>query len=188
MRKLLNFIAFQICWFANVLGAANAMPWAGPAITLVWMVAHLAALRGPDARRERSIEACIIVAAMSLGWLADSCLHLLNLTAFPENGGLAGSLPGWMVALWVCFAATLRHSLGWLRGRWLTGALLGAVGGPLAYLAGESFGAIALGGNTAIAAVSVQFALATPILLALVRFAERPLVGARNQQSTRLGS
>jgi hypothetical protein len=51
-------------------------------------------------------------------------------------------------------AATLRHSLGWLRGRWLVGAVLGAVGGPLAYLGGESLGALILNGNLAIAAAS----------------------------------
>ena len=78
-----------------------------------------------------------------------------------------------MIALWTCFAATLRHSLAWLRARWLLAAVLGAVGGPLAYLGGESLGAISLTGDLSIAAISAQYAIATPILLAIAHYTTR---------------
>lgn len=165
---LFNFVAFQGCWFANVLGAANATPWLGPVATGVWMIVHFVRLDGPAAT-----EARVLISAVLLGWAADSTLVLSGLLAFPPFAQLGQPSPVWMVALWVCFAATLRHSLGWLRGRWLVGAALGAVGGPLAYLGGESLGALILNGNLAIAAVSLQFALATPILMAVVKLAER---------------
>ena len=113
-----------------------------------------------------------------LGWLADSCLVLTGLIAFPAYTHLGGPSPVWMVALWVAFAATLRHSLGWLRGRWLLGAVLGAIGGPLAYLSGQALGAVALHGEAGVLAVAVQFALATPLLLTAVRHAERGLGNA----------
>jgi hypothetical protein len=110
-----------------------------------------------------------------LGWLADSGLALAGLIAFPESTRLGGPSPLWMVALWAAFASTLRHSLGWLRGRWSLGVALGAIGGPLAYLGGEALGAITVTGTAGVAAVAVQYALATPLLLAVVRHAERGL-------------
>jgi hypothetical protein len=167
-HPLANFAAFQACWFANVLGAAHGLPWAGPLVTAGWLAVHLAGLRG-----EAAVELRVLVAAALLGWLADSGLVLAGLVTFPETTRLGGPSPVWMVALWAAFAATLRHSLGWLRGRLASGALLGAAGGPLAYLAGQSLGAITLTGEAGIAAVAVQYALATPLLLALVVRAER---------------
>ncbi len=167
IHKVLNFLAFQVAWFANVLGAAHGVPWAGPALTLVWLAAHVAALRGDAAPELR-----LVLAGAALGWMADSTLVLAGLVAFPSTAQLGGPSPVWMVALWASFAATFRHALGWLRERFLLGAAFGAVGGPAAYLAGEALGAIALSGGAAVLAVSVQYALATPALLAMVRFVE----------------
>ncbi|MGI9334295.1 MAG: DUF2878 domain-containing protein [Gammaproteobacteria bacterium] len=166
--NLLNFMAFQLCWFANVLGAAQAMPWAGPVVTFAWLAAHFTALRG-----EARTEAWAIATAVTIGWLADSTLVLADLIAFPEQAQMGGPSPAWMVALWAGFAATLRHALGWLRGRWLLGAALGAAGGPLAYASGEALGALSLSGPAGLTAVAVQYALATPLLLAVVHVSER---------------
>ena len=52
--------------------------------------------------------------------------------------------PFWMLSLWMAFATTLNHSLRWLMTRPLAAALAGAIGGPLAYLAGARLGALAL--------------------------------------------
>jgi hypothetical protein len=167
-HPLANFGAFQFCWFANVLGAAHGLPWAGPLLTASWLAVHLAGLRG-----EAGLELRVLATAAALGWLADSGLVLAGLIAFPETTRLGGPSPLWMVALWAAFAATLRHSLGWLRGRLLAGALLGAAAGPMAYLAGQALGAITVAGEAGIAAVALQYAVATPLLLALVGRAER---------------
>lgn len=166
--RLLNFAGFQLCWFANVLAAAHGLPWAGPLLTLAWLGAHVALLRD-----DAPCDARVILAGAAFGWLADSALVLAGLIAFPEPARLGAPTTIWMVALWAGFAATLRHALGWLRGRWLAGAVLGALGGPLAYLAGESLGAIVLSGHAAFAAVALQYALATPLLLLVVSRCER---------------
>jgi hypothetical protein len=61
-----------------------------------------------------------------------------------------------------------------LRGRPALGAVLGLVGGPLAYLGGEKLGAVALVQPVpALAALAVVWALATPLLLALALRLER---------------
>ncbi len=182
-HPLVNFIAFQACWFANVLGAAHGVPWTGPLVTAAWLAVHLGALRA-----QAPLEARVLIAAAVLGWLADSGLVMAGLVAFPEAARLGGPSPVWMVALWVVFASTLRHSLGWLRGRWLLGAALGAVGGPLAYLGGEALGAIAVAGTAGVAAVAVQYALATPLLLAVVHHAEQARGAALSTRAEEAGS
>jgi hypothetical protein len=65
---------------------------------------------------------------------------------------------------------TLNHSLRWLLGRPVTAALLGAFGGPLAYLAAsQGFGAVALELplSASIGAIAAGWALAL-MCLALV--------------------
>jgi hypothetical protein len=64
------------------------------------------------------------------------------------------------------FATTLNVSLRWMKKRWTLAAGLGAVGGPLAYLAGAQLGAVTLTEtSTALAAIGTVWALAMPVLL-----------------------
>lgn len=50
--------------------------------------------------------------------------------------------PLWLVLLWISFACTLRHSLGWIFDRWYVAIGLGSVGGALTYLGADKLGAI----------------------------------------------
>jgi hypothetical protein len=116
-------------------------------------------------------EVLLLVAAGVLGLVLDSALVLAGRLAFAEGVLVPGLAPYWMVTLWVLFATTFNRSLRWLRGLLPLAALLGAVGGPLAYLAGARLGAAevlepAWLGHLAVAAI---YALATPALLALAR-------------------
>jgi uncharacterized membrane protein len=71
--------------------------------------------------------------------------------------------------MWVGFAALLNHALGWLRGRYLLAALLGAVFGPPAYLTGVQFDVLAFNVERwqAIAILAVVWGTAVPALLML---------------------
>ena len=75
-----------------------------------------------------------------------------------------------MVALWAIFATTLNVSLRSLRPhRWLA-ALLGAIGGPVAYYAGARLGALEFGTPApALAAIGIGWAILTPALLGTAR-------------------
>ena len=59
-----------------------------------------------------------------------------------------------------------------MRGRWITAALFGALGGPAAYYGGLRLGALEFGNMEAgLAALAIGWAVLTPLLLALsVRF------------------
>jgi hypothetical protein len=171
MGVLRNLVAFQLCWFASVLGAAHGIPWIGPLVTAAWLVAHV---RGQQTAV--SVEMKLVLVAAVLGWFADSALVLAGLVAFPEPARLGGPSPLWMVGLWAALGATLRHSLGWLRGRWVLACAFGAIGGPAAYLGGQALGAISVMGTVGAVAVGVQYALATPLLLAVLKRLEKGAV------------
>jgi hypothetical protein len=70
--------------------------------------------------------------------------------------------------MWVLFASTLNVSLRWLRGRWLTAAVLGAAAGPLAYYAGAQLGGVVISDPLfAMAALAVGWASFMPLLIKL---------------------
>ncbi len=171
MRNVVNFVAFQICWLACVLGAARGMPLLGVAVVGGWAIAHLAASEVPVER-----EAGLMLAAAVLGLFGDSVLALGGWIEFPAHARLGEPTTVWMVALWVAFATTLGHSLRWLRGRYWLGALGGAIFGPLAYWAGARLGAVTmLRGAESLAAVAALWTLAIPALLAVQGMLERRL-------------
>lgn len=169
LHPVANLLAFQLGWFAGVVGAAAGWPLLGALYTGLWLALHLRACAAA-----RGVEARLLLSAAVLGFAADSALVLGGLIAFPEHARLAAPTTLWMVALWVNLAATLRHGLGWLRRRAGLAALLGAVAGPLAYLAGSRLGAITLvKPELATAAIALEWALSLPLLSALAVFLGR---------------
>jgi len=169
LRVILNILGFQIGWFACVLGAASGRPWLGPLVAAPVLAWHLARA----ARPER--EAGLLLLAGLVGLVLDSILVQAGRLRFAEGTVVPGLAPYWMLTLWLLFASTFNLSLRWLRDRLGLAALFGAVGGPLAYAAGARLGAAEALEPLALtlAAVSLSYALATPLLL----FAARQLDG-----------
>lgn len=159
MQKIINFIVFQSAWFAAVLGAANGMPWLGVVAVPVALAVHLAF------SVNRRAELLLALAAGVLGFMIDSALVTAGAFVpipfvFPRP---FSSL--WMVMLWVNLATTLNLSMGWLRSRYALAALVGAIGGPLAYYSGAKLGAMSVlpepGG---LLAIGIAWAVALPLL------------------------
>lgn len=161
-HRLANFAASQAAWFAAVLGAAHGHPVAGalPALAVVgW---HLAISARPGA------EARLVLAATALGAVFETTMLATGLVAYAPHPGPAGLPPGWLLALWAVFAATLNVTLRGLRGRPALAALLGAVAGPAAFSSGVRLGAAHFVDPTAaLAALAVGWAIAMPVLMAL---------------------
>ena len=178
-RPFANLVAFQLCWLAAVLGAAAGLPWLGVLFAAAWLAAHVRA-----AGSSAVVELKLIVAAGVLGYALDSLLVLAGFISFPPEARLGAPSTVWMVTLWLAFAATLRHVLGWLRRRYLLGALLGAVAGPFAYWSGAKLGAVVLTDTVpSLVAIGVEWLLAMPALLGLLAFLERNGADANNPGS-----
>lgn len=161
---LWNFVAFQVGWFACVLGAAHGWPWLGTA-------AGAAIVAGHVLRAARPIEELKLVGiALAIGVVWDSALVSLGWIRFTSGTLVEGIAPPWILALWALFATTLNVSLGWLKGRWLVAALLGGVAGPLSYWAGARLGAVEIVAPVpALAALALGWATMTPLLVAMAR-------------------
>ncbi len=158
----LNFIAFQIGWFACVLGGAKGWPWLGPLVTAAIVALHLYWAARPRA------EVVLILLSGLLGFVADSLLTGLGLLRFPSGQFHQHFAPYWMVAMWMLFATTFNISLRWLKPRLGLAALLGAVAGPLAYYGGAKLGGVSLDNPLAsLLAVAGVWTLAMPLLLVI---------------------
>jgi hypothetical protein len=172
MRSAVNFIAFQIGWFAAVLGAGHGMPWLG--LVIVPWILLLNLVLSADWRQEL----IIALAAAVMGFAVDTGLVAAGVFAPVPFLVSRPFSPPWMVMLWVNQATTLNSCLAWLRGRYVAGALFGAVGGPLAYLGGAKLGAASLPSTNGLVVLGITWAAAFPALLAVAELVRR-LLAAR---------
>ncbi len=161
---VVTFAAFELAWFACVLGAAHGRPLAGVGVAMIVIALGLA--RGAKPR----VDAALVAVALVIGLIWDSSMSRLGWIAYAEPGPLPGIAPVWILALWALFAMVLREPLRWLHKRLPLAALLGALGGPLSYAAAERLGACRLVEPIA-AGVALAFgwAVITPLLLVLAR-------------------
>ena len=171
-----NFAAFQLAWLLAVWGASVGLWWLGPVAVAVWVSAY------SIWRKCARAEAPLWLGAGLLGAMTDSLLVWSGAMAFPESAGPGFPTTPWMVALWINFAAALRHCMGWLCGRFVLATVFGAIGGPLAYLAGSKFGALEI---QSLPAIVVAWLLVMPGLL-LIEMKTRSRAGAGSAQSGKL--
>ncbi len=151
-RKIINFAVFYAGWFASVyFHDARSLLAVAAAVGL-----HFA-LSGTK-------EAKTIGWAILIGTVADTVLERSGLLRYAGGPRLLFFCPLWIAGLWALFATTLHSSLGWLKGRPLAGALLGAIGGPVSYFTAARFGAVEIG-TPGLIAVAVEYAILVPILL-----------------------
>jgi len=161
-KIVLNFITFQVAWFACVLGGANDRALAGTMVVGAVIGLHLTLARRPLP------EALLIVMAAVIGLAWDSLVVALGLMSYPAGNFAPGLAPYWIVAMWALFATSLNLSMAWLKGRPWLAALFGAVGGPLAYLAGERLGGVQMPDPVlALSAQALGWAVLLPMLTRL---------------------
>jgi hypothetical protein len=130
------FLVGQIGWFACVLGAARGASYWGIALVVILIVLHLWRVKRPRA------ELKLLATVTLIGGLWESALVDLGLLEYPHSTVVDGIAPFWLLALWCLFAAQFNTTYRWLKQRVLTGALLGAVAGPLSFRAGAALGAL----------------------------------------------
>jgi hypothetical protein len=132
-----NALGFQSAWWLSVLGVVVGFPLLGPlAMTLYLVIDHYSFTKG-------QAELVLILSAILAGTIADSIFASTGLLSYAGGYDFApGLAPLWISVMWGGFAATLNHSLGWLKKRTSLAFLMGAVFGPLSYMAGSKFEAI----------------------------------------------
>ena len=162
MKSVLNFVIFQVGWFACVYGGGNQLPWLGTFFVAVAVLFHLNMVLMP--RQELHL----LLAALFTGLVLELILINAGILIYPSGILTRGPPPHWILALWILFAMTLNLSLRWLRNHLYLGMILGAVAGPVSYMAGNKLGGVMFPDTTlALIILSLSWALVTPGLVLL---------------------
>lgn len=158
-EAIINFVLFQLGWFACVLGAAKNTPWLGVIVVLAIVAWHLWQAKAAKP------EIILLLITLLIGGVFDQLMLSSHLITYQSHGWSDALLPAWILALWAVFITTFNVSLRWMRNRWLIAVLFGAIGGPLAYFAAESLGAVTLNMSLAYVVLGLGWAILTPLLL-----------------------
>jgi hypothetical protein len=162
---ILNFVVFQLVWFVSLKGAAIGHPWLGVIAVAVFLLLEMFLGGRPW------LEARVAGAAALCGLVFDTIFVRLDLLRYASPEPFVWLAPIWILAMWVNFGLTLNSSMRWLHGKPALAAALGAVGGPLAYLAGVRIGAATLNAPVPIVygAIALVWGIATPFLFWVAR-------------------
>ncbi len=159
---IINFVLFQIGWFACVLGAAKQMPWLGVIVVFAIVVWHFSHAKQPKN------ELYLLILTLLIGAIYDQSMLQNDLITYQAHGWSNALVPAWILALWAEFATILNVSLRWMRNRTVIAVLFGAIGGPLAYIGAARLGAVTLNAlPLSYVALSIGWAIITPLLLKL---------------------
>ena len=177
MALLVNFIGFQVGWFACVLGAANDKELLGMIIALGIVVYHVVS------QADSINELKLVLAAVVIGLFWEAWVLNLNVLYYPSHSEASFWAPYWLIAMWALFATTINLSMGWLKGRWVLAVLMGAIFGPLAFVAGEKLDAVVfLDSTLSMIILAIGWGLLMPSLLWL---AERTNQNFNSEENAR---
>ncbi|MFO0855812.1 MAG: DUF2878 domain-containing protein [Phycisphaerales bacterium] len=158
--KVINFALFQAAWFGCVLSAAKGYWWMPP-ICAVFVCAAYLLMREDMIANVRTLAIIVVI-----GTVIDLVLWRAKIVGFAQPQANFISIAAWFASLWASFATTLRLSMSWLRSRYVVSAIFGAIGGPLAYLAGERLGALILPSKTlSLIVLAGEWAVLTPLVM-----------------------
>tara|TARA_Y100001970_G_C14118541_1_gene794973 strand:- start:450 stop:986 length:537 start_codon:yes stop_codon:yes gene_type:complete len=160
-----NILGFKVCWWACVLGATSGQKYLGPALVFLYLIIHIYNIK-PDLRKS---ELYLLFFAGIFGTFIDSLLLNLNILSYE---GLYNNInyvaPLWITAMWVGFTATLNHAFKNIINKYFTQIILGLIFGPMAYVTGNSLGAIkfipAYNDNVILIVIAIAWGFSFPLL------------------------
>ncbi|MDH3391920.1 MAG: DUF2878 domain-containing protein [Desulfobulbaceae bacterium] len=158
-----NFIIFQACWFACVIGAAKNLGWLGPLLVFITVPLQIHLLT----ENHRAEIFFAIICGIS-GSLLETLMIVASVYT-PVDQVWGQICPPWMAALWFNFALLVSISLAWLKGKYAVAAILGGLAGPIAYWGGEKLGALTVAAtfSRGYVIIAVMWAIALPMLVYL---------------------
>lgn len=135
---LTNYLFYQAGWLACVFGGAFSRPWTGFLFAATLIGAHFvwSPSRARDSRR--------VALAIIVGTAVEAIQIAAGTYRFTSGTVLAALPPPWLLAMWAQMATTFQFSLRPIVSRPLAAAGFGAIGGPIAFLAGERLGAVTM--------------------------------------------
>lgn len=187
---LVNYLLYEAGWFACILGAAWEHVAVGTVLGALAIAAHL------GLARRRGDALVLVLWTAAIGVVVDTTQIALGTLRFDAGSVVAGLPllflerlpPLWLVLIWAQFAMTFHFGLRRLRDRPVAAVLFGAVGGPLAFLAGRRLGVVELHPALwpSLLSLALTWSIAMPAALWLaVRQRDRPGIAAYRGISAR---
>ena len=131
VKLFCNTFLFQIGWWGCVLTGRNSPVSAPILITSVILIIHFLVIS-----TKLKPELLTLFLTTVVGCIFETVLISQNVYVLPLGNTL---VPVWLICIWILFSTTLNHSLRWMRGRYISSAVLGFVFGPVSYSAGVGF-------------------------------------------------
>ena len=163
-RTLVDLAGFQLVWWINAFGARYETSKLGILVAAAF-IAFQIVIRWRSTSLYRTI-----LAAGLIGFAAENLLVATGLVQYAAPWPSQYLAPAWIVGLWLAFGTTVETMHRLLGSRPFPKAgRIGAIVGPLTYLAGASVGALALPtpSGPSLLAVAAIWGLALPYLLAV---------------------
>lgn len=123
----INLLGFKFIWLGLVFLGDVFIP-----IALILLLLHLCYCCNKKAEFQ------LVIWVTAIGIIIDSLLIFVGFFNFEH----AAHLPYWLLALWVCFAATVSQGMSFLKGKVLWQILIGALFAPISYLTGSNLSLI----------------------------------------------
>lgn len=137
-KPWIHVLIYHVVWVATLVGWVHNQVWLGPFFALGYMLWVYSI-------RKKITDFKWIILAGAIGWAIETFHQFIGVISYSTTV-LA---PWWLIPLWGSFSLCCGIGLVWLQ-KPLVASLLGAVGGPLTYMAAsgamnQSFGAIKVG-------------------------------------------
>ncbi|SOB75279.1 Protein of unknown function [Marinobacter sp. LV10R510-11A] len=154
-RNVLNFILFQIGWFA----CAVYPDLLGPVLVLAFLLIHFVFVS-----QNRFAELQFIALGTVIGSLLDGLWFRLGI--LDSSSGAVLITPLWLIAIWAIFMTTLSHSLNWISRKIWLAFVFAPFAGSFAYWSASKIGVVELPNLTlSLIALAFGWLLVFPLLL-----------------------
>ena len=120
-HKIVSFVLFNALWLSAVSGRENYIVLSGVLLALQFFYSIAVA----------RVSWTLILRLFAVGLLLEAIVISLGVIDFA-----GGYFPLWLVMLWLGFSSMAPVALDWLAPKPVIAVLLGAVSGPLSYVAG----------------------------------------------------
>lgn len=156
-RNILNFILFQIGWFACVVYPDLV----GPLLVGSFLIIHFLLVS-----QNRFTEAQFIGLGIVVGSLLDGLWLNIGVLGDSIHTDALVITPPWLVAIWAIFMTTLSHSLNWISHKVWLAFVFAPIAGPFAYWSASKLGHVVLPDLTfSLAALALGWLVVFPLLL-----------------------